>query len=138
MKRFLKFAVLPVLAVCMLFAISACSNAALKEVAGTYEMSSVSGTINNTTVSTDMYEYFRIILDDKGNGTVQSKGKGVGSVAYEQKGTYTYSDGKIKMTTKNGGASVTEEYDYADGVITYNVNTTGMNFKIVFNKVVEE
>lgn len=114
------------------FGLAACSD--YSEIAGTYEMTSISGTINGVTVNKNMYEYFRIILTKNGKGTVQSKGAGVGAVEYEAKGTFTYSeeDGKIRLTTRNGSASVTEEYDYADGVITYKVSAQGMKFTVKF------
>ena len=120
-----------------LFSLAACAD--YSEVAGTYEMTSISGTINGVAVNKDMYEYFRIILEKNGNGTVQSKGTGVGTAAYEAKGTFTYSaeEGKIRLTTKNGSASVTEEYDYVDGVITYKVDAQGMKFTVKFTLVVE-
>ncbi len=133
MKKVLKFALLPVLAICMLCAFTACAKPELKEVAGTYEMTSISGNINGVSINKSMYEYFTLILEDNGKGTVKSKANG--GVSYEQSGTYTYADGKIKMTTKSGGASVTEEYDYADGVITYSVNGSGMSMNVVFERV---
>lgn len=139
MKKFLKTLILAALAAVVLVACAACASP-LKEVAGTYEMSSVSGSIGGITITKNSYEYFRIILDEQGNGTVQSKGKGVGAVAYEAKGTYTYEkeEGKIKMTTTNGSATATEEYNYADGVITYSVSMEQMNFTIKFTKVTAE
>lgn len=139
MKKAFKTMFFAVLAAAlMLFAFAACDNPANQEVAGTYELTSVSGNVNGVTISKNSYEYFRIILEANGNGTVQSKPAGVGAAKYEAKGTYVYEDGKIKMTTRNGSQSVTEEYDYADGVITYKVDTQGMKFTIKLTKVVEE
>lgn len=105
------------------------------EVAGTYSMTSISGTINGVQVNKSMYEYFDMILEKNGDVTVRSKGSAVGSPAYEAKGTYVYEDGKIKVTTKNNGASITEVYDYEDGVITYTINAQGMSFSITLEKV---
>ena len=133
MKKVLKFALLPVLAICMLCALSACAKPELKEVAGTYEMTSISGNISGTSLNKGMYEYFTLILKDNGDATVKSKG--TSGVSTEQSGTYTYSDGKIKLTTKNNGISVTEEYDYVDGVITYSVNSSGIYMTVVFERV---
>ena len=120
-----------------LFSLAACAD--YSEIAGTYEMTEISGSYNGVQINKDMYEYFRIILTKRGKGTVQSKGSAVGSVAYEAKGTFTYSaeEGKIRMTTKSGGASVTEEYDYADGVITYKVDMQGIKFTIKLALVTE-
>ena len=120
-----------------LFSLAACAD--YSEVAGTYEMTSISGTVNGVSVNKNMYEYFRIILTKDGKGTVQSKGAGVGTAAYEAKGTFTYSkeEGKIRFTTRSGAATATEEYDYADGVITYSINAQGMNFTIKLTLVTE-
>lgn len=122
----------------MLFAFVGCADPALKEVAGTYEMTSVSGTVNGVTIKESLYEYFRLILEENGKGTVQSKAAGVGGAAYEASGKYTYKDGKITLTTSNGFASVSEEYDYADGVITYTVENEQMNFTLVLTRVNQE
>lgn len=133
MKNSLKFILVTVLTVLTAVMFVGCSN--YSEVAGTYEMTSVTGTVSGITVSTSSYEYFTIILDANGNGTVKSKG--VGGSAYEAKGKYTYKDGKITMTTSNGFSSVSEEYDYADGVITYTVNNDQMKFTLVLTRVEE-
>lgn len=120
-----------------LFSLAGCAD--YSEIAGTYQMTEISGTVNGVSVNKGMYAYFRIILEKNGDGTVQSKASGTGGVAYEAKGTFTYSEeeGKIRMTAKSGAASVTEEYDYADGVITYRVNSQGMNFTVKFERVTE-
>lgn len=136
MKRTWKAIVLAVISALMLMTLAACADPALKEVAGTYEMTSISGTVQGTTVTKDLYEYYRIILDEKGNATVQSKAKGGSS--YEAKGTYKYSDGKIQLITKNGFAKVTEEMDYADGVITYKVDMEQMKFTLTLTRVQAE
>lgn len=134
MKKNLKAVFFALLAMVALAVFAACgSNNA--EVAGTYEMSSISGNISGIPVSTSNYEYFRIILEENGRGVVQSKGAGVGGASYEAEGTYTYGDGVIKFTASNGFASVTEEYEYADGVITYIVDNELMTFTVVFERV---
>lgn len=137
MKRSFKSLVIAFFVAIMMAALVACSSP-YKEVAGTYEMSSITGKVSGITITKDSYEYFRIILDEDGNGTVQSKGKGLGAVSYEAKGEYTYENGKIKMTTKNGSVSVTEEYDYADGVITYSMESVGVSLTVTFTKVTAE
>lgn len=137
MKKFWVTICMALASLVALFSLAACAD--YSEVAGTYEMTSISGTVNGVSVNKNMYEYFRIILTKNGRGTVQSKGSGVGTAAYEAKGTYTYSakDGKIRFTTRSGLATATEEYDYADGVITYTVDTQDMNFTIVLTLVTE-
>lgn len=136
MKKAFKFIALTVLTVVLAAMLAGCSNAN-SEVVGTYQMTSISGTMGGVTVNKDLYEYFTMILESNGNGTVKSKAKG-GGAAYEAKGTYTYKDGKITMTTSNGFASVSEEYEYADGVITYKVNNEQMSFSIILTRVEEE
>lgn len=120
------------LALC--FGLAACAAKLPDDVAGHYKMSAVSGTVSGVTITMDSYEYFELILEKDGSATVRSKGVGAGAIAYEAKGTAVYEEGKIKLTTTNGSSSVTEEYTYDDGVITYSVNTQGMNFTITFTK----
>ena len=132
MKKKLAIIVSVMLVACIA-CLAACVDPSLKEVEGTYELASVSGGAS-VGVTKDAYEYFRIILDGKGNGTVQSKGKANG-VEYEAKGKYTYADGKIKLTTTNGFAKATETYDYADGVITYVFTVQNATITLVFNRV---
>ena len=134
MKKKLVFVALAMLMLCVV-SLAACVDPSLKEVEGTYEMTDISGTMSGIEVTPDMYEYFRIILDGKGNGKVQSKGKGIGTAEYEAEGTYTYKDGKIKFTTKNSAIRATEIYDYADGVITYTLNQGDVNFTITLKRV---
>ena len=76
-------------------------------------------------------------MEKDGTATIRSKGSAAGSSAYEATGTAVYEDGKIKVTTTNGSASVTEEYAYSNGVITYSVNMEAMSFQIVMTKVAE-
>lgn len=123
-------------ALCVSFA--AC-NKNLKEVAGTYELDEVSGYVINNgqriDISNDSYEYFTLTLDKKGNATVKSKGAGT-TVTVEASGEYTYKDGKISLTTTQGGLSVTEIYDYADGYITYTIDNPSVgSFNIKFKRV---
>lgn len=132
MKKVLKlFAVAFMVAVCAV-AFTACAK--YKEVAGTYELTDIHGTVAGVTVTKDMYEYFEIELTAKGEGTVRSKGTAPGSVAYENHGEFTYEDGVIKMTTTSGGMSVTEEYKYEDGVITYEMDQGEFNFTVVLTR----
>ena len=120
--------------IAMVIAVAGCGGK-YGEVAGTYELKSISGTISGVTVDESYYEYFRMILNANGDGTVQSKGTAAGSVAYEAKGTCVYEDGVIKFTTRSGAASTTEEYLYEDGVITYKVDMPQMEFTLVLERV---
>lgn len=115
-----------------LFSLAACAD--YSEIAGTYEMTEINGTVNNVAVKKNMYSYFRLILTKDGKGTVQSKGTGANAEEYEATGTFTYSaeDGKICLTMKRDGVSVTEEYTYADGVITYKVDSSGNRYTVRF------
>lgn len=135
MKKTWKAIVLSAVSALMILMLVACADPSLKEVEGTYEMTSISGTISGQQVNKDMYEYYRIILDGKGKATVQSKVTGGSS--YEAEATYKYKDGKLELITQNGAAKVTEEMDYEDGVITYKVNMESMNFTIVLTRVQE-
>ena len=134
MKKKLAIVVALALVVCAV-CLSACVDPSLKEVKGTYEMTEISGNMNGTQITKDMYEYFRIILDGKGKATVESKGSGVGAISYSASGTYTYKDGKINVTTRSGSQKVTETYDYEDGVITYTVSQQGMSLSVKFERV---
>ena len=120
------------LALCL--GLAACAAKLPDDVAGHYKMSAVSGTVGGVSISMDSYEYFELILEKDGSATVRSKGAGAGASAYEAKGTAVYEDGKIKLTTTSGSSSVTEEYAYSDGVITYSVDTDAMTFTITFTK----
>ncbi len=136
MKKFTKITaiVLVVLTLTLLFA--ACGPD-YSELAGTYEVSTLSGEVNGVTINKSSYEYFRIILTANGKATVESKGAG-GGVAYTATGTFTYADGKINVTTRNGSASATETYDYENGKIHYKVDTAATKLDILFVKTEEK
>ncbi|MGN0805705.1 MAG: hypothetical protein ACI4MC_01595 [Candidatus Coproplasma sp.] len=137
MKKFFKLAILPVLTAIIALTFAACNNN-LKEVSGTYNMTYVSGTVNGVSISTSSYEYYRIILENNGNGKVESKAVGSPST-YEATGTWNYDkeNGKINFISKSGSASVTETFDYADGVLTYAVDVPSMKLTIILNRVQE-
>lgn len=117
----------------LIFGLAACRH--YDEVAGTYEMTSITGTVNGQPISEENYEYFRIILNANGSGLVQSKGAAEGSEPYEADGTFRYKDGMIRFNSRTGIFSVTEEYAYADGVITYSYEDEEMSFTIVLTRV---
>ena len=132
MKRKIAIALVAVLALCVI-CFAGCVDPNLKEVAGTYEITDISGG-SALGVTKNAYEYFRLILDARGRGTVEYKIVATG-VAVKSKGRYTYEDGKINMTTTSGSQKVTETYDYADGVITYAMNLSGYTITLTFTRV---
>ncbi len=140
-KKRLNFCALA-LAVCLSCVMLTACNFKNLEVAGTYNMSSCYGSVNGTLINVDAYEYFTLILKINGKFTVKSKGKGEGSPTYKASGTYTYEGNKIRFTSKNDSATVTEEYDYRqddiiiieecdyrqDGIIIISFNHDSIDF----------
>lgn len=123
-----------------LFSLAACG-ADYSEIAGAYELQDITGTINNVTIKTNMYSYYRIILTKDGKVTIQSKRSSAEAEEVEKKGTFTYSAEKEKLyiTTKSGTATVTEEYTCTQGVIIYKVEEHNRNYTITFaNKADKE
>ncbi|MDE6411706.1 MAG: hypothetical protein K2L02_04125 [Clostridia bacterium] len=116
-----------------LFSLAACG-ADYSEIAGTYELQDITGTINNVTLKTNMYSYYRIILTKDGKVTIQSKRSSVDAEEGEKKGTFTYSAEKERLyiTTKSGTNTVTEEYTCTEGVIIYKVEENNKNYTITF------
>ena len=87
---------------------------------------------------TSNYEYYTISLDEKGNCVVKSKGVGQ-SATYEAAGTYEIKDGKIYIITRNGAASVTEEYEYTEeGVIIMSTSLNGVTVYAEFEREIQE
>ena len=115
---------------------AACGSADTSEVAGTYEMTSISGTIGGVSVNKSMYAYYRIIISEDGKATVQSKGA-YGGEAYEAKGTCSYKNGVITLKSGSGFTASTEKMDYADGVITYKMEdkTNDIHCTLVLTRV---
>ncbi len=137
MKRSIKLVLITVLTAIIAVMFAGCGNNNA-EVAGTYELYSISGTVNGIQIGNNSYKYFTIILEENGKGTVQSEGAGIGASKYTATGTYKYKDGKITMTVSNGFATASEEYDYADGMITYVVDNDQMNFTLKLKRVEQE
>ena len=106
-----------------------------KEYAGDYEVTVVKMNGMNYTSN---YEYYTISLDEKGNCVVKSKGVGQ-SATYEAAGTYEIKDGKIYIITRNGAASVTEEYEYTEeGVIIMSTSLNGVTVYAEFEREIQE
>ena len=105
-----------------------------KEYEGDYEATIVKMDGRNYT---SQYEYYTISLDAKGNCVVKSKGVGQ-STTYEATGTYKIEDGKIYIITRNGAASVTEEYEYTEeGVIIMSTSVNGITVYAEFERELE-
>lgn len=103
----------------VLITLTGCSFDFLKEdkyaeEAGTYELYYAGGSI-----SLSNYDYWRIILNADGTCVIESKGSN-NSQSYSAEATYEIEDNKIRIFSKNGNATITEEYDYIDGEIQMN------------------
>ena len=144
MKRIVSLALVLVMALTCLVAFSSCNNME-KKIAGTYEMKSVTGTMtmNGQTIelSEDLYEYYRIVLNDDGTAEVQCKYPNSTSKV-EEEGTWEWDkdDEVIKLKTKPEGSpvSVTEEMEWEDDVITYTASMDGDGYSISFTLVLEK
>lgn len=119
----------------LLISIAGCSLfGKYKEYEGDYEATIVKMDGRNYT---SQYEYYTISLDAKGNCVVKSKGVGQSST-YEATGTYKIEDGKIYIITRNGAASVTEEYEYTEeGVIIMSTSVNGITVYAEFERELE-
>ena len=120
MKRIISF----ILVAVMLFVcVSALSSCGMKsKIAGTYEMTSISGTVTyngmTTTLDQGLYEYYRLTLNKDGTALVECKAKS-STTKIEQKAEWDYEDGIIKITSAPQGITVVEEMEWNDGVIIY-------------------
>ena len=111
------------------------------EVAGTYEMVDLSGSIisgsSSTAITMAMFDYYTIVLNEDGTGTVKSRGAGQSAVesdlAWELEGT------TLRIIANQYGVQTTEEMTLENGIITYEViqnygEGTSMSMNIVFEK----
>ncbi len=103
---------------------------------GKYTLTSVSGTIDGKIVDASMYEYFEIILTEKGNVDIRSKASN-GGVSYEGKGTYTFENNEITISHVKGGETITETYKYDNGTITCVTENENDKLTIILTKVSE-
>ena len=137
MKKFLSLIVAVVLLVSC-FAFVSCNGI---DLAGTYEMTGISGTItyNGQTVELeeDLYDYYRIVLNKDGSCKIESKGAD-STAKIEQEGTWEYEDEVLKVKTVTSGVTVVEEMKWDDGVITYDAkqSASGMtiNMQLTFQR----
>ncbi len=121
-----------------ILSLSACENA---KYAGTYEMISISGqmTMNGQTteITKDLYEYYRIVLEEDGSAKVQSKGK-ANTTAVEMEGSWEYTDGKIILKSSNSGINTIEEMLWEKGKITYSASQSGAGYTIEMDIVLQK
>ena len=102
-------------------------------IVGKYSLSSISGTIENKDVDESMYEYFEIILNENGLGTIRSKGTN-GGEEYEASGSYTYENGQVNIVIEENGVAFTEKYEYKDNKLYYTMQAPNINFTVVLAK----
>lgn len=121
MKKTLSLVLALMLALGCVFALVSCGGG---DVAGTYEMTDISGSTTSggvtSPISKDMFEYYTITLNNDGTGTVASKANGA-STAMEQDIEWELDGSVLKIITNSGGMKITEEMTYENGVITYDV-----------------
>lgn len=146
MKKILSSALLLTLLVAFALTLTSCSLPFFKkdmtdEIAGTYEMVRISGTVtyNGQTIDLeeDLYEYYRITLDEDGTCTVEAKGAGNTS-KIENEGTWEYEDGTLEIKTETNGVTVVEEMEWEDDVITYDAKETTSGMTIKMHLVLEK
>lgn len=117
--------------------LTACGN---KKYAGTYEMISISGQMTSggqtTQITKDLYDYYRIVLEEDGTAIVQSKGAG-NTTAIEVEGTWEFSDGKILLRSVNSGITTVEEMEWNDGVICYSCNDYVQGYSVQMEIVLQ-
>ena len=143
MKRIVSLALVLVLTMTCVLAFASCGME--RKIAGTYEMTSISGTITQNGVTTELneglYEYYRLILDKDGTVKIEAKGSDTG-VQMEEEGTWEWDkeDEVLKIKTKPEGSpvSVTEEMEWEDDTITYTVNQSAQGVTFTFTLVLEK
>ena len=117
----------------LFFTLTGCNSNKYEEQAGTYELYYASGSI-----SLSNYDYWRIILKEDGTCVIESKGA-YNSQIYSATATFEIAEEKIRIYTKNGTATITEEYDYIDGEIhMINQQIQGYTITAKFRRNTEE
>ena len=121
-----------------LLAFTACQNSPY---VGTYEMVSISGTMTvygqTIKLTKDLYEYYRITLNEDGTAKVQSKAVN-NTTAIEADGTWEFVDGKIFLKSTTSGITTVEEMTWEDGVITYSANQSAQGISMEMTIVLEK
>ena len=110
------------------------------EYVGVYKMKSISGIItqNGQTVhlTTDLYEYYNITLNEDGTGKIESKGT-TNTNRVESTGTWDVENGKVLFKSKVGAITVVEEMTWENGVLTYVAEQTGVGYAYSMTIVLE-
>ena len=133
MKKILCLALSIILLLGCVCTLASCGKKA--KIVGTYEMVSIEGTVTYNGVTTkldeDLYEYYRIILNEDGTAVVEAKAKN-NTTKIEQEGEWEYKNGVIKLKSSPMGVTVVEELQWDDGIITYEAtqNAQGMNISM--------
>jgi len=123
--------------------LSACGDDTAKKIAGTYEMDSITGsmTVSGQTVSLtkDLYEYYRIILNEDGTARVESKSPN-STTKVEEDGTWTWENNVLKLKSSPNGISVVEEMEWEENKITYKAEQSadGMSLSMTLVLVKKE
>ena len=144
MKKIIALMMVTVLALTCALSLTSCFDKTDDALVGTYEMTSISGSITSggvtTELTTDLYDYYKITLEKSGKAIIESRGAGT-SLEYKDEGTWEYDNGELKITSETQGVKVTEVMQWKDDVITYNAtqNASGMviNMKLVLEKVTD-
>ena len=138
MRKFLVLIMTVAMSMIFILSLSACEKS---KYAGTYEMISISGQMTmygqTTEITKDLYEYYRIVLEEDGSAKVQSKGK-ANTTAVEMEGSWEYSDGKILLKSSNSGINTIEEMLWENGKITYSVSESGAGYTIEMDIVLQK
>lgn len=109
--------------------IGGCEKNKYKEYSGTYNLYFMVGDLQ-----LNDFEYYRIILEADGDCIIESKGRG-NSQNYRAEATYDINQFQIKIYTKNGNSTITEEYLYTLGEIHMLDQTVGgVNFSAKFRR----
>ncbi len=138
MKKFLSIALVLIISVsCLAFTSCSLLGGAKEDVVGVYEMTEISGTVKygGTTypLSEDLYEYYRITLNEDGTAIIEAKGNG--SSAIREEGTWEYDKPELNVISNRGGYKVVERMELKDGIITYSApaqydSLTGMTIEM--------
>lgn len=142
MRKILVLILTVAMSIASILSLSACQNEKYNaKYAGTYEMISISGQMTmhgqTTEITKDLYDYYRIVLEEDGSAKVQSKGK-ANTTAVEIEGTWEYSDGKILLKSSNSGITTIEEMLWEEGKITYSASQSGAEYAIEMNIVLQK
>ena len=120
------------LLVAALFTFVACTPYA--EEAGVYECYEME---LNGANAMSKFDYYRIILYADGSCVVESKVAGQSST-YKATATYSIADEKITVVTIRGLSTITEVYDYIDGVIIMDATLQGVTMHAKFTRKTAE